>query len=258
MRRRHARRWAYAAVTVAIATGFCVAFAVRGGRPKDAPARDDEGCERGPTTPGIDISYHQDAIQWKKVRHAGILFAFVRVSDGATFPDPMFAKNWVGAKQAGILRGAYQYFRPSEDPIAQADVLIKAVGNDRGELPPVFDVETDGGKSPAAIAERLRTWVARVRARLDVEPIIYTGPDFWRVSVGGADLTTQPLWLAHYTRGCPVVPEPWTAWTFWQHTDAGEVRGITGPVDLDVFAGDYHDLEEFARRSRLPRQASVP
>ena len=40
----------------------------------------------------------------------------------------------------------------------------------------------------------------------------------------------------------------WQAWTFWQHTDAGEVNGISGQVDLDYCALPYEDL----RRGQLP------
>lgn len=222
-------------------------------------SRDDEGvewqppaCQQGPVTRGIDVSYYQESIQWKRVRRAGVLFAFVRVSDGSTINDPYFTKNWLEARKAGVLRGAYQYFRPDESATAQADVMIAALASDPGELPPVIDVETDGGKSPQKIARAVQAWVERVRDKLGVEPIIYTGPDFWRNKVGAADLTTQPLWVAHYIDRCPTVPPPWTAWTFWQHTDTGKVPGITGNVDLDVFAGTYEQLEEFARRSRRP------
>jgi lysozyme len=208
-------------------------------------------CEAGPTVAGIDVSYYQESIEWRRVRRAGMRFAFIRVSDGVTVEDPRFAKNWSGAKRAGMLRGAYQHFRPEESATAQADLLVAAIARDPGELPPVIDVEVDGGKSPDQVADRVRTWVARVRSQLGVEPIIYTGPEFWRERVGGADLSSQPLWVAHYTRNCPTVPPPWTTWTFWQHTDSGQVPGIEGPVDLDVFAGTLDDLEDLARRSRL-------
>lgn len=213
-------------------------------------------CHDGPTTPGIDVSYYQEAIQWKRVRKAGVLFAFIRVSDGSTFPDPRFAQNWQGAGKVGLLRGAYQYFRPEESAVAQADLLITALGRDRGELPPVLDVEDAGGRSPKQISRAIEQWVARVREKLGVEPILYTGPDFWKTRVGNADHTTQPLWLAHYTQDCPTVPAPWTTWTFWQYTDRGKVPGIVGPVDLDVFAGTYAELLDFARRSQRPRAAS--
>ena len=206
-------------------------------------------CGDGPTVAGIDVSYYQHDIAWKRVRRAGIRFAFIRASDGLYVPDPKFARNWRDAKRAGVMRGAYQYFRPEQDPIAQADLLIATLANDRGELPPVIDVESTGGKSASELVAGVRAWTARVRDRLGVEPIVYTGPEFWRQRAASADLRTQPLWLAHYTRGCPTVPAQWSEWRFWQYTDNGRVPGIEGPVDLDVFAGTYRDLQEFARRS---------
>lgn len=198
----------------------------------DAPS-----CAEGPTTPGIDVSYHQDTIEWSKVRRAGIKFAFIRVSDGLSFADPEFTRNWTNAQAAKIARGAYQYFRPEENAIAQADKLIAAIENDKGELPPVIDVESTGGLRPAQIAKQVTIWIDRVRARLGVEPIIYTSPDFWRDEVGGADLSSQPLWVAHYTKDCPRVPAPWTRWMFWQYSKTGRVPGIKGYVDLNVYQG---------------------
>ena len=231
----------------AIVAGYLVLTPdVKAPRAPEPPA-----CETGETVPGIDVSYYQQRIAWKRVRRAGMRFAFIRVSDGTTVSDPRFAANWAGARRAGLMRGAYQYFRPEESAIAQADLLIAALARDRGELPPVIDLETDGGLTPAQLQDRARVWVARVRDRLGVEPIVYTGPEFWRARARGADLTAQPLWIAHYTSSCPTVPSPWTAWTFWQHSDRGRVRGIAGRVDLSVFAGTMRDLQDFARRSRL-------
>ena len=208
-------------------------------------------CELGPTTPGIDVSYHQEAIRWPRVQEAGIQFAFIRVSDGTAVPDPRFVENWAAARRAGIRRGAYQYFRPDDSATAQADLLLAALAFDPGELPPVLDVETSGGRSPRQIADKIRVWLARVRDQLHVEPIIYTGPEFWRDGVDSADFTTQPLWLAHYTSICPTVPAPWTRWAFWQYSETGRVPGITGRVDLNVFHGTPDQLDDFARASRL-------
>ncbi len=71
-----------------------------------------------------------------------------------------------------------------------------------------------------------------------------SSPDFWREAVGGADLTSQPLWVAHYTAECPRVPAPWQRWTFWQHSESGRVPGISGPVDLNVMAGGSDTIED--------------
>ena len=59
----------------------------------------------------------------------------------ACFEDPRFDENWLAAKDAHVLRGAYQFFRPGQSPTAQADLLIAAIARDGGELSPVIDVE---------------------------------------------------------------------------------------------------------------------
>ena len=204
------------------------------------PVRPD--CQIGPTTPGIDVSCYQETIDWQRVHRAGIRFAFIRLSDGAAQRDPRFATNWAEARRAGMVRGAYQYFRPDQGIAAQADLMIAAMRDrQHDDLPPVIDVEVDGGLAAPIVAARARAWVDRVRAGLGVEPIVYTGGDLWRN--GGAEmLASQPLWVAHYTQGCPTLPSPWTRWTFWQHTDRGAVPGIDGAVDLDQFAGTLGEL----------------
>ena len=254
---RRKQRWSIVVVGVLAACGAIIALD-RLWRDDSEPTTAPPDCVEGPTTRGIDVSYYQDSIQWRRVKQSGVQFAFIRVSDGPTFTDPMFTKNWSGAARAGVMRGAYQYFRPASNAIAQADLVIAALAKDRGELPPVIDVETTDGKSATYIAQQIRAWVARIRDKLGVEPIVYSGPEFWRDAVAGADLTTQPLWIAHYTTGCPTVPLHWKMWTFWQHGDRGKVRGIERPVDLDVFAGTFADLQDFARRSRITTKIASP
>lgn len=204
------------------------------------PARPD--CQVGPTTPGIDVSYYQEAIDWQRVHRAGIRFAFIRLSDGATQRDARFDTNWAEARRAGVVRGAYLFFRPDQSIAAQADLMIAAMRDrQRDDLPPVIDLEVDGGLAAPIVAARARAWVDRVRVGLGVEPIVYTGGDLWRN--GGAELlASQPLWVAHYIPSCPTLPSPWTRWTFWQHTDRGAVPGIDGAVDLDQFAGTLGEL----------------
>jgi len=231
-----------AGVALAVSAASVAVLRVRARR---HPATLHPDCQIGQTTAGIDVSYYQDTIDWRRVRGAGIQFAFIRLADGAALRDPRFAVNWAEARRAGVARGAYLFFRPDQSVAAQADLVIAAMRGDRGELPPVIDVEVDGGLPAPIIAARARSWVDRVRDALGVEPVVYTGGDLWRN--GGADLlASQPLWIAHYTQGCPTLPVPWTRWTFWQHTDRGAVPGIDGAVDLDQFAGTLGEL--LARR----------
>jgi lysozyme len=203
---------------------------------------------RRSTTAGVDVSYYQGDIAWPRVYRAGVRFAFIRAYDGTDVFDSKFLANWSGARDAKLLRGAYQFFRPELSATDQADLMIKLLRtHGMGELPLVLDVETTGGLSLDAVAHQARLWVERVRTELKVEPIVYTNFGMWRWR-GAAELASQPLWLAHYTAQCPSVPPPWQRWTFWQYTDAGRVPGITGPVDLDVFDGTLAELRgRFAR-----------
>jgi lysozyme len=231
---------ATAAVALAVATtGFLLVRASLTSDPLEPPR-----CEQGPTVAGIDVSYHQAAIDWPRVRRAGIRFAFIRLSDGVTVRDPMFATNWAEARRSGVARGAYQFFRPDQSVAAQADLMIAAMRHRvPDDLPPVLDIEVNGGLAAPVVAERAAAWIARVRDQLGTEPIVYTGSDLWRG--GGAEpLSSQPLWIAHYTRDCPALPAPWTRWMLWQHTDRGAIPGIEGPVDLDRLAGTLDELRD--------------
>lgn len=191
-------------------------------------------CDVGPTSLGIDVSYYQGEVVWPRVKKAGVIFAFIRAYDGTEIFDTQFLANWRGAKRAGIERGAYQYFRPELAPIDQADVMIKALRlYGVGELPPVLDIETTAGLPLQMVAERAKIWIDRVRSELEVEPIVYTNPGMWRFRPG-TEISSQPLWLAHYTTTCPELPQPWQRWNYWQYTDNGRVPGINGPVDFDL------------------------
>jgi lysozyme len=204
-------------------------------------------CGSGATVKGIDVSYYQGAIDWPAVRADGVEYAFVRATDGLGYRDSRFEANWAGAGAQGILRGAYQFFRPTQDPIAQADLLLSMIASSPGELPPVIDVEDSGGLSPSVVAARVRTWIERVRPVIGREPIIYTGFYFWRDDVGAADMTGSPLWHAQYSSAqCPTIAAPWSDWAFWQYTATGRVAGIAGDVDVNRWNGTAEDLAVFA------------
>ena len=201
-------------------------------------------CGSGPTVKGIDVSYYQGTIDWTKAKADGVEYAFIRVSDGLNTPDTKFDLNWQQTRAKGILHGAYQFFRPSQDPIAQADLLLAKIGTPMpDDLPPVIDVEADGGLAPATVAAKVKQWIDHVTAAIGKPPIVYTGLYFWRDQVGAADQTASPLWHAQYsTVACPNIAPPWTDWAFWQYSSSGAVNGITGNVDMNRFNGTRQEL----------------
>lgn len=206
--------------------------------------------DRNKIVHGIDVSYYQGTIDWNKVAAEGHKFAFIRVSDGLNYIDSKFAQNWSGAKNAGIIRGAYQFFRPNLDAVAQAQLLLDKMGPlEKGDLPPVIDVENNGGLAPADVAAQVGKWINHIESKLGVKPIIYTGYYFWKDNVKSTAFGSYLLWEPWYhdyqdTSFCPTTPDPWTKWTFWQWTSSGTVSGISGDVDRNIFDGTLDDLRK--------------
>jgi lysozyme len=201
-------------------------------------------CAGASTLKGIDVWEGNGHVDWTKVKNSGRAFAFARVSDGLNHPDAEFSANWSGMKAAGLVRGAYQYFRPGQDPVAQADLLLSKIGTlGAGDLPPVIDVETDNGQSSSTVVSGVRKWIDRVKAKTGRDPIIYAAAGFWDTLSNTSQFAGNKLWVANYQASCPYMPSTWSKWSFWQSSESGNVSGVSGAVDLDTFNGSIADLQ---------------
>lgn len=202
-------------------------------------------CPGSTVVRGIDVSYYQGTINWSSVKSAGKSFAMIRVSDGTGFLDPNFATYWANAKAAGMTVGGYQFFRPSQDPIAQADLIVNklnSVGYVSTDMPVVIDVEVTEGLSASTIMSRVNSWLQRVQSRTGRLPMLYTSPGFWS-SLGNPTPSPLPyLWDAHWGATCPTLPPAWGRLRIWQYSDSGSVSGISGAVDLDLYNGSLTEL----------------
>jgi lysozyme len=215
------------------------------------------GADPGPRPLGIDVSHHNGAIDWKAVAHSGVVFAYVKATEGATFADHLFGANWARIKEAGMVRGAYHFFRPAAPALAQADRFLAAMGElSAGDLPPMLDLEEAGGAdrdewAGLPVEERVAAalaWLDRVERACGRKPVVYTRRGFLEAKLGSVGaLAGYPLWVAHYTRAKrPSVPKGWTRWTFWQYSECGAVAGISGNVDMDWYDGTAEQLVKLA------------
>jgi len=199
---------------------------------------------------GYDVSVFQGAFAWQG---RGVAFGFARISDGTGTIDPQFEGNWARMKAAGVLRGAYQFFEPGGDEVAQANLMVQKVGRlGSGDLPAMIDVEVTGGKNGATIAAKVRRWLQIVEAGTGRRPIIYTGSFFWQDNVGDATFGDYPVWIAAYGTTCPSLPPGWSNWTFWQYSDGN------GALDHDVFNGTREQLEALAHANAPPPGPPTP
>jgi lysozyme len=195
---------------------------------------------------GIDISHHQNSIDWKEVKamkdqNVQLGFSFIKATEGISSIDYMFRKNWYMIKEAGLKRGAYHFFISSKSGKAQAANFIETVQLKAGDMPPVLDIEQANGATAEQIIYGAKEWLQTIEEYYKVKPIIYTYVDFYEkyLSKGFED---YPLWIAHYLQQDK--PRIQRKWLFWQHNEKGRVNGIDAFVDFDVFSGDNNDLEQ--------------
>ena len=197
---------------------------------------------------GIDVSHHNETIDWGDVAQAGIQFAYIKATESAGFKDVRFRENYDGCKQANILRGAYHFFRANVDALAQANSFSRVVRQlDSGDLPPVIDVESVDGTSISNLLKGMMIWLRAVEDALGRKPVIYTGSSFWSRTIGSDRFNEIHLWVAQYTaRPTPTVPKGFNDYRLWQFSQTGRVGGISGNVDLNRFNGTLAELQALA------------
>jgi lysozyme len=213
---------------------------------------------------GIDISNLNPKLsvaEWMTVAKSNkVTFAFAKASEGGTWKDSDFADNWHGMKAAGIIRGAYHFFRPLKDVDEQVDNFLSMLPKlEVGDLPPALDLENfpeevqAQWESIGSVDERIRRakdCLEKLESALGIKPIIYTGPSFWQELMDNTEaLVEYPLWIANYVADYqnkePIVPaNNWggKGYTMWQFTEKGTVLGVRGVVDRNIFKGNLSKL----------------
>jgi lysozyme len=198
-----------------------------------------------PGLTGIDVSHFQGHVDWMAVKAAGCAFAFAKATEGAGVSDPFFAANWAGMKAAGLMRGAYHFYRAQQDAAQQAAHFLSNVQFEAGDLPPVLDIEVNDGVTGATLVGGVQTWLDAVEPVAGASPIIYTNTPFWDAHFND-QFSQYPLWIAHYGPAPQPLPVGWTVWTFWQYSQSLTIAGVGGPADHDYFNGPLTQLQALA------------
>ncbi|OXA92235.1 glycoside hydrolase family 25 protein [Flavobacterium hercynium] len=193
---------------------------------------------------GIDVSEFQGKIDWDEIsileEKYPVQFVFIRATAGNDRVDRKFKRNWDEAKKKKIMRGAYHYYRPNENSIEQANLFIKTVKLQTGDLPPVLDIEKlPKNQSLDSLKKGLKRWLVKIEAHYQVRPIIYTGEsyydDFLKEEFG-----EYLFWIANYNFYREKIEEDWL---FWQFTEKASLPGIKNRVDVNIYNGDIEQLQ---------------
>lgn len=222
---------------------------------------------------GPDVSEHQGDVDWKKVAAKHEL-AIVRVADG-DHRDPRYGEARVKAvREAGLLLAPYYFARVASPVNGQRDgakEATMALGFAKaggwkwpGDLPLIYDFETDNGQPADKCARHLVQFVRAYRRSAGHHPGIYTMPGFWdRILPNLAKADRQLvarcfLHQAEWGVARPRALAPWRGATLWQWTDHGSSPGVGGAVDMNRSLVPDVRVRALARRGGKPVQPLVP
>jgi GH25 family lysozyme M1 (1,4-beta-N-acetylmuramidase) len=195
---------------------------------------------------GIDVSHYQGKMLWNIAKSAGISFAILKAGEGTSFKDDQFEYNVSECNRLGIPWGAYFYWYPQYDPIAQANNFINILA---GRVPKMLawgDFEQPTTLTATQVQPKVKAFMERMDDSYKVG--IYTSPYYWESKVGSPLFgANYPLWIANYQVSSPKIPAPWTKALIWQYSssESGSKYGAqSATVDTDYWMGTD---EEFAK-----------
>lgn len=206
-------------------------------------------CTRQDSYPGIDVSFYQHDIDWKKVKASGIQFAMIRLGirgwgmAGKLVEDEYAKQNLKGAQEAGLAIGAYFFSQATniDEVDDEISFLMSILGDTPLDLPLVLDWEriTEEGSRSKDVDRRTLTdmllhYCREVEA-MGYQPMIYFNPNQAKSLLYLNELEDYPFWLAFYTDR---MTYPFRV-EMWQYTETGRVPGIDGNVDINVYIPDH-------------------
>ena len=192
---------------------------------------------------GIDVSSHNQYIDWYSVKQDGIDFAMIRVGyrgaqEGILHEDAYFNTNMQAAIQNKIKVGAYFFSSAiTEDEIdEEVNMVLNEIRNYKIDMPIVFDMEEfeKGGRIDNLTQEQRTNLALRFCGKIKkagYDPMIYGNMTWLYQNYDFEKISEYPIWLASYSSDCPMEDK----FEMWQYSNIGQVNGIEGDVDINIY-----------------------
>ena len=197
----------------------------------------------GSSRVGIDVSKWNGVIDWDRVRGAGVEFAIVRAGyrgsvTGSLVEDPYFVANMRGAAASGVPVGVYFFTQAVNEveAVEEASAVIRLVREYNLDYPVFIDTEGAGGNGRAdGLDPETRTLVCEAFCRTienaGYRAGVYASRNWYNNNLYTDRLDNYFIWLAEY-RSVPIYQG---YYQMWQYTSKGEIDGISGNVDMDIY-----------------------
>jgi len=211
---------------------------------------------------GIDISKHDGAIDFRKVKESGLAdFAILRAGYGKLISqkDVQFERNYAECKKYGIPCGAYwySYAKSVSEMQTEAKVFLEAIKGKQFEYPVYLDFEEKSqfnlGKSKCCeMAEAFMTVLEKAGYYTGIYCSSYYLNSIFKELVDGR----YTVWCAHYG-----VSKPSYTGTYdiWQYSSTGTVSGINHKCDLNYcYKEDFPEIIKSAGLNGFTKNSNSP
>lgn len=198
---------------------------------------------------GVDISSHNNDINFKSLVDDGVEFVYIKSTEGATYKDSRFHHNYRMARKAGLLVGAYHFFRFETDGEMQAINICNSLRGKHLDLPVAIDVEdwTNPDGIPTNIVSNRLSRLVKYLRESGFDVAIYTNmKGYYRFYRNR--LEDYPLWICSFRN--PPLDDSRNKPLFWQHSHLGSVKGASGFIDLNVFYGNRAEWDSWLEKRR--------
>ena len=185
---------------------------------------------------GIDVSYHNGTIDWKKVKQSEVEYAIIRCGYGTndkSQDDKKWEENVKGCIDNNIPYGVYLYSYADavEKASSEADHAIRLLQGKKLKYPVYYDLEEDKLRdkiSKQTIADIAQTFCDKLSAK-GYTVGIYANKDWFTNYLTDSRFNNWTKWVAQYNTVCNYKGK----YDMWQCSSTGRVPGISGNVDLN-------------------------
>lgn len=206
---------------------------------------------------GIDVSTFQGNIDWARVKKDGVQFAMLRGGFGRYETDEQFEKNYEGAKAAGVPVGVYHYTYADtvDKAVQEADFCISYLKGKQLEYPIAFDIEdaSISNLTKALLTEIVTAFCDRVE-KAGYYVVVYASKSWFTSKLNKTKLTRFDKWVAQWSEECTYTD----AYGLWQYSNSGNIKGISGRVDLDYAYKDYPTIIKNAGLNGFSKPSTKP
>lgn len=191
---------------------------------------------------GIDVSSHQQEIDWELVAASGVEFAMLRVgyrgyTEGEIQEDAYFAQNIEGARRAGLDVGVYFFSQAlnEEEALEEARFVLEKIEPYALSYPVVFDWEDIEQEARSDGMDSITLTACAKAFCEEIERAGYRAGVYFNQRFGYEEFDLQSLqeyvfWLAEYND----TPSFSYHFQLWQYCNDGRVDGIKTDVDLNL------------------------